>query len=174
MDGERLFGWLDRLAAGRWATHRVDEAARVDPRTRASFTLVTWLLLAEFVIGTGAVVEAFLLARSGDRVPLVVWWRLVVIFGIAGTLFYFVWRARLGFWWAYSRLRLFSLVFPLVAIATCLVPGLYPTWMVVEQILFSAVLLVIRQLLSSAHLRAAYPRPARPPRRVRAGRGANA
>jgi hypothetical protein len=164
VDRERLLLWVDRLAAGRNAAHRIDEAARTDPRTRTAFTRVTWLLLAEFVIGAGAVVEAISLSRTGDEVSPLVWWRLVVIFGIATTLFYFVWRARLGLWWAYSRLRLFSLVFPLVAIATCLIPGLYPRWMVAEQLLFSAVLLLIRQVLSTPHLRAAYARPTRPAR----------
>jgi hypothetical protein len=161
VDRERLLLWVDRLAAGRQAAHRVEEAVRVDPRTTTAFTRVAWLLSAEFVIGAGAIVEAAVRARAGDPVSPVVWWRLLVIFGIAGTLFYFLWRARLGFWWAYSRLRLFSVVFPVVAVATCLIPGLYPTWMVIEQLVFSAVLLLVRVVLSTPHLRAAYARPAR-------------
>jgi hypothetical protein len=166
VDPERLLVWVDRLAAGRQATLRVDEVGRTDPRTDAAFTRVAWLLLAEFVVGGGALVEAVTLTRRGDVVPGRVWWRLLVIFGIATTLFYFVWRARLGYWWAYSRLRLFSLVFPLVAISTCLIPGLYPPWMIAEQVLFSAVLLVVRRVLSSAHLRSVYVRPARRPTSV--------
>jgi small-conductance mechanosensitive channel len=161
VDRERLLLRLDRLAAGRSATIRIDEGARLDPRTGAAFTTVTRLLVAEFVIGAGAVVEAVSVAASGRTVSPLVWWRLVVIFGIAGTLFYFVWRARLGLWWAYSRLRLFSIVFPVVAISTCLIPGLYPAWMVVEQLLFSAVLLIVWRVLSRGHLRAAYARPDR-------------
>ena len=163
MDREQLLLTVDRLAAGRSAALRIADGARADPRTRIAFTRVTWLLLAEFVIGAGAVAEAIALSRSGDDVSPVVWWRLVVIFGIATTLFYFVWRARLGLWWAYSRLRLFSLVFPVVAVGTCLVPGLYPAWMVAEQLLFSAVLLLVRRVLSTPHLRDAYARPAEAP-----------
>lgn len=159
MDSERVLRRVDRVAAGRQADLRIEDADRTDPRTVTAFTRVTWLLLAEFVIGAGAVVEAVLLSRRGEDVSPVVWWRLVVIFGIATTLFYFVWRARLGLWWAYSRLRLFSLVFPAIAIGTCLVPGLYPAWMVDEQLLFSAVLLLVRWVLSRPHLRAAYARP---------------
>lgn len=162
MDRDQLLLRVDRLAAGRHAARRIDGDVLTDPRTRIAFTRVTWLLLAEFVIGAGAVVEAIILSRAGDDVSPVVWWRLVVIFGIATTLFYFVWRARLGYWWAYSRLRLFSLVFPVIAITTCLVPGLYPRWMVAEQLLFSAVLLLVRRVLSTPHLRAAYARPAGP------------
>ncbi|HET9656662.1 MAG TPA: hypothetical protein VFP72_15005 [Kineosporiaceae bacterium] len=159
MDRERLLLLLDRVAAGRWAGHRIAETHRADPRIRTAFTWVTSLLLAEILIGGGAVGEAIVRTDEGDHVSLLVWWRLVVVFGIATTLLYFVWRARLGFWWAYSRLRLFSLVFPAVAITTCLVPGLYPDWMVVEQLLFSCVLLVVRRVLSAPPLRVAFVRP---------------
>jgi len=161
VDREQLLLRVDRLAAGRQATHRVDVAVRTDPRIALAFTRVARLLVVEFVIGGAALVEAVALSRRGERVSPVVWWRLVVIFGIATTLFYFVWRARLGWWWAYSRLRLFSLVFPVVAVGTCLVPGLWPSWMVAEQLVFSAVLLVVHRILSAPHVRAAYPRPAR-------------
>jgi len=162
VDREQLLLRVDRLAAGRQATHRVDVAVRTDPRIALAFTRVARLLVVEFVIGGAALVEAVALSRRGERVSPVVWWRLVVIFGIATTLFYFVWRARLGWWWAYSRLRLFSVVFPVVAVSTCLVPGLYPTWMVIEQLLFSAVLLVVWQVLSTPYLRQAYARPSTP------------
>jgi hypothetical protein len=161
VDRERLLLLVDRLAAGRWATQRVGEAVRDDPRTSAAFTRTAWLLLAAFAIGAGAVVEAVARARAGEQVSPLVWWRLVVILAIASTLFYFVWRAWLGFWWAYSRLRLFSLVFPLIAVGSSLVPGLYPEWMVIEQVLFSAVLLLVRWVLSTPHLRVAYARPQR-------------
>lgn len=51
----------------------------------------------------------------------------MVIFAIAATLFFFWFRAQAGLWSAYSRLRLFSIIFPCVAIGTCLIPGLYPS-----------------------------------------------
>ncbi len=97
----------------------------------------------------------------GGSVSGIVWYRLVVIFGLTATLFYFVWRAGRGFYWAYSRLRLFSMVFPVVALASSAVPGLYPSWMIVEQILFSVVLLAIAVVLSSAHMRAVFAKPVR-------------
>lgn len=159
MDLERALGLLDRVAAGRVATLRVPTAVCDDPRTGTGFRQVAWLLLAEFVIGAGALGEAIARSRSGEQLSGVVWWRLLAIFAITTTLFYFVWRARRGYWWAYSRLRLFSLVFPIVAIVSSLIPGLYPTWMVEEQVLFSVVLLVVRRLLSRPYLREAYTRP---------------
>lgn len=161
-DIERVAGRLDRIGGGRHAAYRVGDDVRTDPRVRRTFRRVAYLLVLVFVLGSGAVGEAILQTVEGAPVSGIVWWRLMVIFLIAGTLFYFLWRAALGYWWAYSRLRLFSVVFPVIAVTTCLIPGLYPTWMIVEQIAFSAVLLVVFRLLSGRHLRAGY---ARPPRR---------
>ena len=55
--------------------------------------------------------------------------------------------------------RGFLIVYSVVAIATCLVPGLYPRWMVIEQVAFSAVLLLIRWILTRPAMKAAYRRP---------------
>jgi len=86
----------------------------------------------------------------------------VVIFAIAATLFFFWFRAQAGLWWAYSRLRLFSIVFPCVAIGTCLIPGLYPSWMIAEQIVFSCLVLVAFVVLSQRDVADAYRKPGRP------------
>ncbi|MFN8098847.1 MAG: hypothetical protein U0Q21_11245 [Dermatophilaceae bacterium] len=159
MDIERLARVLDRLGGGRQASLRVPAEAREEAPVRRAFTRVAWLLGLLVLIGAGAVGEALDLVLTGDRISGFVWWRLVVVFLIATTLFYFRWRARRGWWWAYSRLRLFSIVFPVVAVTTCLIPGLYPAWMVIEQIAFSAVLLVIFWTLTRAPVMTAYRRP---------------
>jgi hypothetical protein len=89
---------------------------------------------------------------------------LIVVLGMTMTLFYFAWRAQRGYYWAYSRLRLFSKIFPIVALVTAAVPGLYPLWMITEQIVFSLILIGIANYLSTDHMRAAYPKPAKVPR----------
>jgi hypothetical protein len=159
VDVERIARILDRIGGGRHAAYRVGESVWADARTRHSFTLVARLLVLVFALGAAAVVEAILQTRAGAGVSGVVWWRLVVIFAIASTLFYFLWRAKLGYWWAYSRLWLFSIVFPCIAVSTCLIPGLYPGWMIAEQLAFSAVLVVVWRVLSAPHLRAGYAHP---------------
>lgn len=167
MAPDELFRRLDRIAGGRHAAYRIDADRRDDPRIVTAFRRVAWLLAALFLVGGGAVAEAVEVTATGGTVSTLVWWRLIVIFGIASTLFYFRWRARLGWWWAYSRLRLFSIVFPVVAVSTSLVPGLYPGWMVIEQLSFSALLLVVWWVLSREPVHTVYARPSRSSQSVR-------
>lgn len=159
---EKLFGLLDTIAGGRSARLRVPEVGRTSQPVRRAFTIVAGILVVVFFVGAGAVAEAIYQTVSGNTVSGVVWWRLLVIFAIASTLFYFWFRARMGLWWAYSRLRLFSIVFPCVAIGTCFIPGLYPTWMIVEQVAFSTLVLGTFVVLSQRVVRTAYAKPPRP------------
>jgi hypothetical protein len=170
MNVESVLLEIDRLAGGRHADHTISEEMRTDPKTRRAFVAITWLLAAGLLLGILAVSVALVLHVRGNEVPLVVWMRLVVVLAMTMTLFYFAWRAQRGFYWAYSRLRLFSKIFPIVALVTAAIPGLYPLWMITEQIVFSLILLGISDYLSTDHMRAAY---AKPPKAPRVSRGAS-
>jgi len=154
---------IDRIAGGRHSDHTISEEMRTDPRTGRVFAAITWLLVVELLLGTSALVVPVMLGMRRE-VPWVVWMRLAVVLAMTVTLFYFAWRARLGYWWAYSRLRLFSKIFPIVALVTAAIPGLYPWWMVTEQICFALILLGIAEYLSSDHMREAYAKPPRVPK----------
>ena len=154
---------IDRIAGGRHADHTISEEMRTDPRTRRVFVAVTWLLVLEFLIGSAALVVPVML-QMRHEVPWIVWMRLVVVLAMTMTLFYFAWRAQRGFYWAYSRLRLFSKIFPIAALVTAAIPGLYPLWMVTEQIFFALILLGIAEYLSTDHMREAYAKPPKTPR----------
>jgi hypothetical protein len=160
MNLEPLLRRVDRLAGGRHADYTVPSAPEQGPRIRRAFVMITWLLVAEFLLGIAAVVVAVVLFLNGDTVSPAVWLRCVVVLGITVTLFYFAWRAQRGYYWAYSRLRLFSKIFPVVALVLAAIPGLYPLWVVTEQIIFSLILIGISDYLSSDYMRAAYPKPA--------------
>jgi len=164
MNVESVLLEIDRLAGGRHADHTISEEMRTDPKTRRAFVTITWLLAAGLLLGLAAVVVAVVLLLRGDEVAWVVWMRLVVVLGMTMTLFYFAWRAQRGFYWAYSRLRLFSKIFPIVALVTAAIPGLYPLWMITEQICFALILLGIADYLSTDHMREAYAKPPRVPR----------
>ncbi|MGN6206269.1 hypothetical protein [Humibacter sp.] len=158
---EPLFRRVDRVAGGRQAGVRIDHELLTHPRTRRAFVAITWLLVLEFAIGIAAVVVALVLAADGIPVEWSVWMRTVVVLGMTATLFYFAWRASLGYYWGYSRLRLFSKIFPVITLVLAAIPGLYPLWMVTEQIVFSLILIGVADYLDSDHMRSVFPRPRR-------------
>lgn len=156
---ETLLRRLDRIAGGRHAGYVVPQDGREHPRTRRAFVVIAWLLVVELVIGLAAVVVAVALALNGVSLPFPVWMRSVVVLGMTVTLFYFAWRAAGGYYWAYSRLRLFAKIFPVVTLVIAAIPGLYPLWMVTEQIVFSLILIGVADYLDSEHMRRAFPKP---------------
>jgi hypothetical protein len=158
---EPVFRALDRVGGGRQADRRIREDLRGHPRTLRAFAGILWILLAEIVIGVAAVVIAIVLDLNGADIGWIVWFRGLVVLAITFTLLYFAWRASLGYYWAYSRLRLFSRIFPVITLVIATIPGLYPYWMLVEQIVFSLLLIGIGDILTSEHMRAAFPKPPR-------------
>jgi hypothetical protein len=156
---------IDRLAGGRQGGYLIREDMRHHPLTVRSFRWIRWLLVAETLVGLTAIVIAVVLTRAGIAVPWAVWFRATVVLLITLTLYVFAWRAQLGYYWAYDRLRLFSRIFPVVTLVIASIPGLYPLWMVIEQIVFSLLMIGIGTVLSSAHMRAAFPKPAKRARR---------
>lgn len=159
MSLENVLLRIDRIAGGRQAGYAIPEAARTHPKTRRAFTWIMWLLVVELLIGLGAVVFTLVLASKGEEVPFIVWMRTLVVLGMTATLFYFAWRAARGWRWAYSRLRLFAQIFPVITLVLAAIPGLYPAWMITEQIIFSLILIGIADFLTSDHMREAYRLP---------------
>lgn len=150
---------LDRIAGGRHADHRV--AVSDDPRVVRAFRSVTVLLAIGFVLGIATVVVALVMTLDGVDVGLAGWMRCLVVLAITTTLFYFLWRARAGWYWAFRRLQLFGRIFPIVTLVLAAIPGLYPFWVVTEQILFAVLLIGVSDYLQSDVMRAAYPKPER-------------
>lgn len=159
---EPLFRFVDRVGGGRLAGRTIHEDLRDHPRTRRYFIGILWILAAEIVVGVAAVIVAFALAAHGEPITWAVWFRSIAVLAITLTLLYFAWRASLGYYWAYSRLRLFSRIFPIVTLVIAAIPGLYPLWMTIEQIVFSLLMIGIGDILTTDHMREAFPRPSKP------------
>ncbi len=159
MELEPMLLKLDRIAGGRAAGVKVGDELVGHPRTRRAFTWITWLLLVEVLIGGAAFVVAMVLLFNGTVLAFPVWMRILVVLGMTVTLFYFAWRAQKGYRWAYSRLRLFSKIFPIVTLVMAAIPGLFPFWMVTEQIVFSLILIGIADFLDSDHMRRVFRKP---------------
>lgn len=161
MSFDALLRRVDRIAGGRHADLEVPAELIGHPRTRRAFAWITWLLAAEVVLGAAAVIVAFVIALNGAEVPFAVWMRSGMVLAMTVTLFYFAWRASLGWYWAYQRLRLFAQIFPIITLVMAAIPNLYPLWMVTEQIIFSLIMIGVADILTSDHMRAAFRRPAK-------------
>ncbi|MDC5695719.1 hypothetical protein OO014_00475 [Intrasporangium calvum] len=162
MDVEVVARVLDRIGGGRKARLRVPAEHTEHPESRRILADVATGITAAFSLDVAAVLLAVVRNEMGDSLSWIVWTRLVMISLLTASLYYFVWRAQRGWWWAYSRMRLFTIIFPVVAVASCFIPGLYPTWMVIEQVALAGILVVVAALLNSRHLRAAYVKPEPP------------
>ncbi len=159
---EPLLLRLDRIAGGRQAHVKIAESDRDHPRTVRAFRWIFWLLAVELVIGLAAVVVAVVIAvnaGSMTAVPFAVWMRALIVLAMTATLFYFGWRAALGWRWGYQRLRLFAQIFPVITLVMAAIPGLYPAWMVTEQIVFSLIMIGVADFLTSDHMRSAFRKP---------------
>jgi hypothetical protein len=156
---ENILLKLDRIAGGRQAGVAIDDETLAHPKTRRAFTWIMWLLVAELLIGMAAVIIALALTLNGHPQPFAVWMRGLIVLAMTATLFYFAWRAARGWVWAYSRLRLFAQIFPVITLVIAAIPGLYPAWMITEQIIFSLIMIGIGDFLTSDHMRDAYRRP---------------
>ncbi|ANJ25452.1 hypothetical protein [Agromyces aureus] len=159
MDLEPMLLKLDRIAGGRDAGVKADPELVAHPRTRRAFVWITWLLAVEVLIGLAALVVAFVLFANGVVLAFPVWMRIFIVLAMTLTLFYFAWRAQRGYRWAYSRLRLFSKIFPVVTLVMAAIPGLFPFWMVTEQIVFSLILIGVADFLDSDHMRTVFRKP---------------
>ncbi|HLS93790.1 MAG TPA: hypothetical protein VK015_09825 [Microbacterium sp.] len=154
---EPLLRRVDRFAGGRHRDHRV--APSDDPRAARALRAVAWILAGCTALGVATVGVALVLAADGEAPGFVVWMRCLVLLGITASLFYFLWRARLGWYWAFRRLQLFTRVFPIVAVVLALIPGLFPGWVIAEQLIFAGLLIAAQALLFSRPVRAAFPAP---------------
>lgn len=162
MVSEHLLGKIDRIAGGKKAGITIAPEGLDHPKTKTAFRWINWLLIFELVLGFGAVVYAIIIAKAGEPVPFAVWMRTVVVLGMTVTLFYFFWRATKGLYWGYQRLRLFSQIFPVITLVMAAIPGLYPVWMITEQIVFSLIMIGVGDFLTSDHMREVFRKPEEP------------
>ncbi|MFT4234646.1 MAG: hypothetical protein QM607_06580 [Microbacterium sp.] len=160
MPFERVVLLIDRMVGGRQRHLTVGPQAARAPRVRTTWMAILTLLALSLLLGTSTLVIAFVLWRGSTTEPFMVWVRGTVVLGLTAGLVYFVWRAMAGFWWAYSRMRLFVFIFPVVSLILVSIPGLYPTWMRVEQVAFAVLILAVGILLWSPWMRSAYRKPA--------------
>ncbi len=152
-----LLRQVDRIAAGRRQRDlRAPADLIADRKVQQGFRAIRWILAAEILVGASAVGIALVNLLNGTPDNLAVWMRGLVVLGLTLGLGYFALRARQGWYWSYMRLRLFSRIFPTVTLVIAAIPGLYPLWMITEQIIFSVLMIGIGDIATSEAMRTAF------------------
>jgi hypothetical protein len=82
----------------------------------------------------------------------------VILLAFAVILVRVATRAASGDRRAYLRLRIIGLVVPIASIVEALVPGLFPGWMRIEQVLYGLWLLAVVALACSPDVRRSFAR----------------
>jgi len=147
---------VGRLAAGRRQRDLRAPAQIMTHKVVQGFRAIRWILTAEIIVGLVALGISFVNLAQGHPDNLAVWMRGVVVLGLTLGLGYFALRAGEGWFWGYQRLRLFSRIFPVVKLVIAAIPGLYPFWMVLEQIVFSLLMIGIGDIATSDAMRTAF------------------
>ena len=112
--------------------------------------------------GDHTVTTTFIAIRALVMVYLIVavatteaWTHAVIVCAFAVLLIGVTARAATGDRRAYRRLRVISVVIPTVSVVLILIPGLFPTWMDVEQAGYAVLLLIVAALANRRALRSA-------------------
>jgi hypothetical protein len=92
------------------------------------------------------VVFIWIVHNNQELVDAGVWTHAIIVFGFALLLVSVTNRAANGSRVAYQRLRIISIVIPVVSVVLVALPGLLPTWMKVEQAVYALVLLTVAVL----------------------------
>lgn len=153
---QALLRKVDRIAAGGRQRDLRAPQELMTPKVHSGFRFIRWILAAEMLVGITALVIALVNLLTGTPDSLAVWMRGVVVLGLTLGLGYFALRAGQGWFWAYMRLRLFSRIFPTVTLVMAAIPGLYPFWMVLEQIVFSLLMIGVGDIATSDAMRTAF------------------
>jgi hypothetical protein len=118
--------------------------------------ILTWL----YAVGAGATLVFIWFVRTNPAlVDVEVWTHAIIVFGFALLLVDSTRRAAHGSRSGYRRLRIVSVVIPLVSIVLIVIPGLFPTWMKIEQSVYALVLLAVAVLASRDSVRSTFARP---------------
>ena len=117
-------------------------------------------VLCVVYLAATVVTLGFLAWKNGDAslVTDEAWVHAIILLALAVVLVRVAKRAEAGSRRGYLRLRIVGLVVPLASLVEALIPGLFPTWMRIEQALYGVLLLAVAALASSPAVRRSFAR----------------
>lgn len=120
----------------------------------------------KFVAAYGALSVAVLavvviLSVNGGEVTSFMWGRTGGMFASAVVTYWLTVLAARGTRWAYTRVRIISVIVPIAIVAVDSIPGALPPWFVAMQIAGALTLVPTAFIVNRSELRAAFPKRAR-------------
>jgi len=110
-----------------------------------------WRLCLLYALATLVTLGVLIWKRNAaDVATTEAWTHAFIVCVFAAVLLSVVHRAATGTRGAYRRLQIVSVVLPVVSLLEAVIPGLFPTWMRIEQLLYALLLLFVALLVRSS------------------------
>jgi uncharacterized membrane protein len=120
------------------------------------FRNIRRLVLGYFGISVLALVAIVIRRNDAADVNSAVWTRAIIVILTALLMMRFIARASAGSRAAFRRLRIVSIITPVAIAIIIALPGLFPSWMKIEQGVCALVMAAVAVLANSRQLRGSF------------------
>jgi uncharacterized membrane protein len=120
------------------------------------FRNIRRLVLGYFGISVLALVAIVIRRNDAADVNSAVWTRAIIVILTALLMMRFIARASAGSRAAFRRLRIVSIITPVAIGIIIALPGLFPSWMKIEQGVCALVMAAVAVLANSRQLRGSF------------------
>lgn len=128
------------------------------PRTQRAFGTAKNLVAAYGALGAAVLLTVAVLACTGHSVTSFMWGRSGGVLASAAVIYWMTALAARGTRWAYLRVRILSVLMPIVIIGVDLIPGICPPWFALIQAVSALPLAAAAFVSNGPRLRAAFPK----------------
>ncbi|MFG3114646.1 hypothetical protein ACGF4C_09635 [Streptomyces sp. NPDC048197] len=128
------------------------------PRTRRDFGTLKKLVAAYGALSSAVLITVAVLAMTGHPVTSFLWGRSGGVLASAAVIYWMTVLAARGTRWAYLRVRILSVLMPIVIVGVDLIPGICPPWFALIQAAAALPLAAAAFVSNGPRLRAAFPK----------------
>ncbi|WP_310725263.1 hypothetical protein [Streptomyces sp. N2A] len=128
------------------------------PRIRRDFDTVKRLVAAYGALSAAVLITVAVLATTGHPVTSFMWGRSGGVLASAAVIYWMTVLAARGTRWAYVRVRILSVLMPIVIVGVDLIPGICPPWFALIQAASALPLAAAAFVSNGSRLRAAFPK----------------
>ncbi|WP_030678607.1 hypothetical protein [Streptomyces rimosus] len=109
-------------------------------------------------LSAAVLLTVVVLAATGHEVTSFMWGRSAGVLASAAVTYWLTVLAARGARWAYLRVRVISVVMPVVIVAIDLIPGALPAWFIAMQAVCALAIGATAFIVNGSELRAAFPK----------------